>query len=259
MPVSVKPEIDISAQPSMVKTEGNRKPKKGLSFSIETHTAIMIATCLSTSWFDKGLPSVIISTLLFLFLFLEGKKGMAKKLLTGYCIILILYVTMMHWGYRFTFLSGVHIYMFWKNYPGLIAAAALVSCPPGTISAFLSRLHCPKKLIVGVLVIFRFFPTTAAAVRRLKESLKNRGLMRFTQLIKSPIDSLEYLLVPVMMALIDSADRLSSSAVTRGAEAPTKRTSYYYQKQGAGDFLCLGISVLAIVSSGMWHFTGAIL
>lgn len=110
--------------------------------------------------------------------------------------------------------------------PVLIMFALLVTGPPGLISSGLCRLGAPKKVIFGLLTALRFFPTFAHHWRLLRQSGHKRrtGLWWF---IAHPVLAFEQVLAPLAMALIDSAEQLTASAITRAAEAPGKSSSYY--------------------------------
>ena len=96
-------------------------------------------------------------------------------------------------------------------------------------------------------MFLRFFPTFAATWRLLRDALRKRGLATARRMIANPIDTYEYVMVPILLSLISSADQLSSSAVTRAAEAPMARTSYYAQPLRLMDATCaIGAAALCI-------------
>ena len=111
--------------------------------------------------------------------------------------------------------SPVHFYAAIKTYPIMVAFFAVALSPPGLISAALAKARIPKRLIVGVLVLLRFFPTVRS----------------------------------------DSSDRLSSSAIARAAEAPTRRTSYYRSPFGVADAVCLA-AVATALAACVWVVRG---
>ncbi|MDR3122208.1 MAG: energy-coupling factor transporter transmembrane protein EcfT [Treponema sp.] len=137
------------------------------------------------------------------------------------------------------FISEFYIYTCWRLTPVFIAAWDLVSSPPGNLIAFLSRLRAPSSVILGALVIFRFFPAMGTELRILGESLRNRGLLRTGAMLRHPLATVEYVLVPLLLRCLQVADQLSVSAVSRGIEAPVKRESYYARPMEAGDCLCM--------------------
>ena len=194
---------------------------------------------------------------------LIGRKLMAKHFSRAAFSMLIylavlgpIYVGYMAYGMRPVFLSPIQIYQAWNTFPVLAAAWIVFMTPPGMISASLARIHCPKKIILGVLVFLRFFPTFTASWRLLRDALRKRGLSRPTQMITNPLDTYEYVMVPSLLALVDSADQLSSSAVTRAAEAPHARTSYYNIPVRTKDVVCVVIA--GIVCASVYYANGLV-
>ena len=217
-------------------------------FSVESKVVVLIAVSVAMSFMEQTLFSVALVAALLGYIAVGGQRSLAGKLALSYGALFCLYSAMAYFDVRLIIFAPIHIFMAWKAYPVLVATAALVTAPPGMMSAFLTRLRLPKKLIVGVLVIVRFFPTTRTGIRKLRESLKNRGLTSLSQVARNPLDTLEYLLVPLMMALVMSADQLSASAITRAAEAPTQRSSYYSARQRGADYLCQGIALVGCMA-----------
>ena len=150
----------------------------------------------------------------------------------------VLYLILRH-NFHTKIISEYYIYTFWFLTPVFIVSWDLVSSPPGTLIAFLSRLRAPSPVILGTLVIFRFFPTMKTALRGLGESLRNRGLLGAGTMARHPLAVFEYALVPLLLGCLQIADQLSVSAISRGIEAPVKRESYYEQNMRARDYLCM--------------------
>ena len=62
------------------------------------------------------------------------------------------------------------------------------------------------------------------------------------------VQSIEYVLVPFLLRVLQLADQLSVSAVARGAERPGVRGSYYEQKAGARDHIAAAACALVTAS-----------
>ena len=123
--------------------------------------------------------------------------------------------------------SEFHVLMFWTLSPVVLTAWDLITTPPGELSAFLSRVCAPTPVILGLLVMFRFFPTLRAELRDVRLSMRNRGLAEAKITLLHPLTACEYVLVPLLLRILQTADQLSVSAVVRGAECPVKRSSYF--------------------------------
>ena len=79
-------------------------------------------------------------------------------------------------------------------------------------------------------------------------SMKNRGLTAAGQLLAHPVQSMEYVLVPFLLRVLQLADQLSVSAVARGAERPGVRGSYYEQKAGTRDYIAAAACAIVTAS-----------
>ena len=132
--------------------------------------------------------------------------------------------------------------------PIFLVSWDLITTPPGMLSAFLSRLRMPTPFILGLLVVFRFFPTMRTELKGVGRSMKNRGLTAAGQLLAHPVQSMEYVLVPFLLRVLQLADQLSVSAVARGAERPGVRGSYYEKRIGARDHIAAAACALVTAS-----------
>ena len=144
--------------------------------------------------------------------------------------------------------SEFYVLMFWNLSPIFLVSWDLITTPPGMLSAFLSRLRMPTPFILGLLVVFRFFPTMRAELKGVGRSMKNRGLTAAGQLLTHPVQSMEYVLVPFLLRVLQLADQLSVSAVARGAERPGVRGSYYEKRAGARDYIAAAVCAIVTAS-----------
>jgi len=133
--------------------------------------------------------------------------------------------------------SEFYIFILWWLTPIFMAMHDIMTTSPSKISAFLSKIKAPKSFILGVLVACRFIPTVKSSIKGVNESMHNRELTGIKNIFLHPIRSYEYVLVPILMMSLNSADQLSASAVVRGIEAPFKRGSYYGDKMGLKDLI----------------------
>ena len=167
-------------------------------------------------------------------------------------LAVLLYLIRFH-GLHMVVFSEFYVLMFWNLSPVFIVGWDLITTPPGEIAAFLSRIHMPSSVILGLLVMFRFFPTMKAELKAMGLSMKNRGLTSVKQFTGHPLASFEYVLVPLLLRILQIADQLAVSAVARGAERPGVRKSYYETTMHMRDwcFLALwGIVTAAVLCVG---------
>ena len=220
-----------------------------------TKSIVLAATIATVSLVDSVRLSPALTCFLLLYLAACGQRSMAFKMLVFYAALWGACLALAYGKMTVIVFSPVHFYAAIKTYPIMVAFFAVALSPPGLISAALAKARIPKRLIVGVLVLLRFFPTVRSSFRRLSESCKRRGVLSAGNVARSPVQALEHALVPLMFSLVDSSDRLSSSAIARAAEAPTRRTSYYRSPFGVADAGCLA-AVATALAACVWVVRG---
>ncbi len=223
---------------------------KGFSVSAKLAALffVMIAV-LSTN----SLASYLLFALAFIYLCAQRKSRYALRFLAAYLGLLLLMQIMRFYEIQLLILSDFHVFLFWWLMPIAMIAGDLITSPPGQISAFFSRHKAHTHLILGTLVVFRFFPTMHSEFRAILASMKNRGLLRASQVIRHPLNSFEYILVPMLLRMVQIADALAVSALSRGIETPVPRSAYYENKTGAKDYICMGISVASLALLPVWR------
>ena len=65
--------------------------------------------------------------------------------------------------------------------------------------------------------------------------------------LKHPMDTLEYAIVPMVFRSLKIADELAASSIVRGIESPYKKESYYVSRIAALDCFLIVVSVGATV------------
>ena len=171
----------------------------------------------------------ILSIAGFACLALQRNFKFLKSALIFYGILALLLYLIRYQGMHMALFSEFYVLMFWNIFPVVLIGWDLLTTPPGQLSAFLSKIKLPSSFILGLLVMFRFFPTMKCELTSVGQSMKNRGLTAPLAVLRHPLVSCEYVLVPCLLRCIQIADQLSVSAVARGAEFPGKRGSYYYK------------------------------
>ena len=112
----------------------------------------------------------------------------------------------------------------------------------GDFTTAMQKMHLPKGIAITFAVIFRYFPTVSEEFRLIKNTMKLRGVApNLKNILRHPIKTCEYALVPLIMRAMRVADELSASAMTRGLDLESHRSSYREVK------LCLGDYIFAVL------------
>lgn len=116
-----------------------------------------------------------------------------------------------------------------------------------TVSEFtasMERMHITPKIIIPLSVMFRFFPTVIEEALAISDSMKMRGIGG-SSIIKNPIESLEYRVVPMIACVVKIGEELSAAALTRGLGGPAKRTNICEIGFGMHDMVLAAVALLA--------------
>lgn len=222
---------------------------KGLSVNAVTKLWALLCTLIAVSLEKNIFINGALTLIIFLFLMLQKKWKTLLQYGAFYVLLAALLYAIHFHSLHMVIFSEFYVLMFWHLFPIFLLAWDFINTPPGEISALLSRLNMPTAVILGVLVVFRFFPTMRAELKSVFLSMKNRGLTGVKQFLIKPAKSCEYVLIPLLLRLLMTADQLSISAIARGGESPGHRNSYYERKLGLTDGILMGLwTVLLILS-----------
>ena len=197
------------------------------SLAVPSKLLIFLCALLGVFLVSDIVLNFALAVLAFVCLAAQKKWSIIRSFGIFYLVLLLLLVLIRFCGLRMVIFSEFYVLMFFRMYPVFLVGWDLIATPPGELSAFLSRLHVPTPVILGLLVVFRFFPTMRTEWRGIWQSMRNRGLIAYQQIARHPAIACEYVLVPLLLCCLQIADQLCVSAVARGAQAPVKRSSYY--------------------------------
>lgn len=115
------------------------------------------------------------------------------------------------------------------------------------ISLF-KKWHFPKYFIVPFSVIFRFFPTLREDYHQIRNAMAFRGIERGPiAFIKHPIQTFEFILIPLLIKASQVAQDLTISALTKGLSMPVRQTSIIQLQLTKTDFVYMLIAFLPII------------
>lgn len=132
----------------------------------------------------------------------------------------------------------------------IIGYWVFISMQTGDFLSAMQNMKMPKGIIITFSVIFRYAPTVWYEFWYIKSTMKLRGInSSFKNIVTHPIKTFEYALVPLIIRSMTIADRLSASAMTRGLDLESKRSSYNEVKLRVSDYaICLLVCLLSLGS-----------
>jgi energy-coupling factor transport system permease protein len=86
--------------------------------------------------------------------------------------------------------------------------------------------NIPRSIVIPFAVMLRFIPTVRYEAQYIMDTMKMRDI-EFTikNILLHPLTSLEYIMVPLLLRTVKIADDIASSALTRGIDFPSQRSS----------------------------------
>lgn len=211
------------------------------NFAIPVKLWALACTIIGISLTADTVLTCVLTVTGFAYLGAQRNWRLLRSMAVFYALLGILLYLIRFLDFHPAVFSEFYVLMFWTLTPVFLVSWDLITTPPGELASFLSRIHTPTPVILGLLVMFRFFPTMKSELRSVWLSMRNRGLTAPAQLVSHPAASCEYVFVPLLLRCLQIADQLSISAVARGAERPGKRGSYYGKRADVCDSIWLAL------------------
>ncbi|AUE01096.1 cobalt ABC transporter permease [Bifidobacterium breve] len=102
------------------------------------------------------------------------------------------------------------------------------------------RMHVPEAVVIPCVVVIRFFPTIAEDYRQIRNAMALRGISSGGWgIVRHPTQSLEYILIPLLMNATNVAQDLSVAALTKGPGREGEHTSHTKIRMTVIDWLVM--------------------
>lgn len=200
--------------------------------TLDVRTKIILLILANGTFFFRttGALEAMIIVVLAGLLFLMGKQRLASC----YVGLFLVLLGIDHWLLNslppFLFrITSLLVIVLCFILPFCLAASILIQ----TTSAYelvhgLRKWHFPEPILLTIAVIVRFIPMIRQEAIIIHQSLKVRGIfMRKRDMIIHPRIYFEYLLVPLLMALLRASRDLTLATVTKGLVIDKKYTFFY--------------------------------
>ena len=137
-----------------------------------------------------------------------------------------------------------------------MAAHHVIGMAPGEAVATFKKLHAPESLALPMTFMLRFFPTVKGEFYHVFSALRLRKLLSW----KHPINSLEYIITPIIFRSSRISEELAASAECRGISYPGNHTCLrkiqFKLKDYIMTFTALLITVLLCIVEKGWFNNG---
>lgn len=182
-------------------------------------------------------------------------EGHIKKIMRYIAVFVVLYVIEMIVLDRLSELPPIVSVVaigFRLLLPCFIAGSFVLATPVSYIMHGLRKWRIPENVLLAGAIMIRFLPSVKRDYQDIQQALKLRGIW-FTkwEFVKSPVRYFEYVLVPLLMSAVRTAQDLTVASLTRAVGSKEKRTEYNTSTFGWIEYsvLCwISISIGCIIS-----------
>lgn len=209
-----------------------------------TKMCIFVSSCIIGINSYNFAALVVYDTMLCLVFGLAGKRSLALKAFAAFAAAVFLRVCIdaQATGAGVLVMAcQMLISLFLFCFPFIISLLLLIQTT--RISQFLAAfqaMHLPARAIIPVAVLFRFVPTVQDEWAGIRKAMAFRGIeLTMGNVLRHPGQSIEYLLVPLLMSSVGVMEELAAAAEARGLDADHMRTSYEDVHMGVADYLVI--------------------
>ena len=223
-----------------------------------TKMCIFVSSCIIGINSYNFAALVVYDTMLCLVFGLAGKRSLALKAFAAFAVAVFLRVCIDAQGTGagvLVMVCQMLISLFLFCFPFIISLLLLIQTT--RISQFLASfqaMHLPARAIIPVAVLFRFIPTVQDEWAGIRKAMAFRGIeLTMGNVVRHPGQSIEYLLVPLLMSSVSVMEELAAAAEARGLDADHMRTSYEDVRMGVADYVVIvafaAVALFVLVTS----------
>lgn len=122
----------------------------------------------------------------------------------------------------------------------MVGSIILETTTAGMFLASMDRWHMPQAFSIPFAVILRFFPSVKEEWNSITSAMKLRGIgLSVGNVLTHPMQTIEYILVPLLSSSIKIGEELSAASVARGLGMDRKRTTIHDVSLCIWDYMLL--------------------
>ena len=228
-------------------------------FDPRTKFVVFLASLAVSANSFNATAHELYSFVLCAMLFLSGKKWNAVKmaLMLGLVVYVRTCMEMQATGAKIvvtiiSFLVTIFLYFF----PMLVSLLIITqtTCVNQFLSAF-QAMHIPTRIVIPIAVMFRFIPTVGEEWNGVRKAMTFRGMsMEPSAIIRHPVKTVEYILIPLLFSCISIMEELAAAALARGMDSDKTRTSYETVRLKGYDYITMAL----FAGTGIWFFAAGL-
>lgn len=152
---------------------------------------------------------------------------------------------------------GVFVFFMGKILPFvMIAHIIFTKIPVNYLVASLRKMHLHRGLLLSLVVALRYLPTAKKEFALIKDAMRLRGIeISFRNFVKSPLNIIEFSLVPLLFRNVTVAEQMSAAATVKGIEFQGKQSGVIPIQMRFIDYVFIAFALIISVYSfwGYWH------
>ncbi len=203
-------------------------------------------------------PSSLVSLVFTSFIFLVGVytgeyKGLKRKYITLMVALFLERLLLLLPQSAATMICLIIIVLL-KLYLPLLMSFHIVY-KTTTISEFMAsfaKMHLPQTFSIPFAVMFRFIPTVQEEWDGIRHAMGFRGIgLRLKSVLKHPLQTAEYILVPLLFSCVNVMDELVAASLARGLDSKKTRTCIAQVRFGLLDYALVFMTMCLV----LWALT----
>lgn len=177
-----------------------------------------------------------------------GQVAPALRLLAVYAVAVAWLFINVHFGIIVP--PPMALALVYKLIPVLLVLCLLFAIPSAKLTAGIRQLPIPARIQLTLTVMLRFIPTVASETADIRDAMRVRGLLDSPlAVLRSPLSTFEYAVVPLIFRELKLADEISAAAVVRGIESPCTKHAYYTNRMRMTDVVLMSAALLLAAAS----------
>lgn len=216
-----------------------------------TKLFLFVSTSVFAMSSAERMPCFFLCSFLALLLFGAGQRVFALQgwLLYTFCLWILPSICRVMPGAAGTLLLSLVI--LFRLFVPIILALVLVF-KTTQISEFMAafeKLRVPSQIIIPVVIMFRFIPTVQEEWQSIRKAMAFRGIsLDLWGIIRHPLQSMEYILIPLLISTVSIMDELAAASLARGLDSTGGQTSMAVVKMSTIDYAVILSGFIVILS-----------
>ena len=222
-------------------------------FSLDERVKVWMAISVSAAAIycvDMSLQATALGVCLILCLICG-----AKRFVAGFLIFLLIMAAVSLIAGRLSSagggFTGLGVFYILVKFGPMFAMMVFVQASLNT-SRFLRSLESMRvsaRWVIPLGACLRFMPSVVAECRQIRYAMRIRGIaFTPTRLLRRPLETLSYAMVPLLVRSLFIGDELARAAVARGIEAPGHKSSLYDMGLRLSELMVLAVWTLLVAA-----------